>query len=399
MTGCVALRKDVYYVRLTYYDKNHYRKDKWVSTGLSGRGAKQKATAMIQSLIDKYSYLEKSEHPSKMADYLKMWKELQINEVAETTYDGYHTYVDRHLVPYFEKLNLNIQDITAGHILDYVNYLSNDGGRKDNKVGGQSITSIRKIISILRKVFDYAVLYGDIKINPALQVPMPKRDKHSNTINKNKRQVFMTADDAQKMLDAFREEEIGPIVFVTLYYGLRKSEALGLRWQAVDFENNTISINHTVVGGSHIVEKDSTKTYYSERTYQLIPDVKDLLLKLRDQQKDYKQRLGSGYHNNDYIFKNPNGVPYRPDSLTRSFKRALERHGIPQMRYHDLRHSTASILVDKGWDINDIKEWLGHSDISTTANIYAHISHRRKVSLAKSLEGSLTFEQSTETTA
>ena len=86
MTGCVALRKDVYYVRLTYYDKNHYRKDKWVSTGLSGRGAKQKATAMIQSLIDKYSYLEKSEHPSKMADYLKMWKEVQVTEVAETTY-------------------------------------------------------------------------------------------------------------------------------------------------------------------------------------------------------------------------------------------------------------------------------------------------------------------------
>ena len=392
MTGCVAKRKDVYYVRLTYYDKTRSRKEKWVSTGLSGKGAKQKATAMIQSLIDKYSYLEKSEHPSKMADYLKMWKELQVTEVAETTYDGYHTYIDRHLVPYFEKLNLNIQDITAGHILDYVNYLSNDGGRKDNKVGGQSITSIRKIISILRKVFDYAVLYGDIKINPALQVPMPKRDKHSNTINKNKRQVFMTADDAQKMLDAFREEEIGPIVFVTLYYGLRKSEALGLRWQAVDFENNTISINHTVVGGSHIVEKDSTKTYYSERTYQLIPDVKDLLLKLRDQQKEYKRRLGSGYHNNDYIFKNPNGVPYRPDSLTRSFKRALERHGLPQMRYHDLRHSTASILVDKGWDINDIKEWLGHADISTTANIYAHISHRKKVSLAQDLDKTLTFQ-------
>ena len=175
MTGCVAKRKDVYYVRLTYYDKNRSRKEKWVSTGLSGKGEKQKATAMIQSLIDKYSYLEKSEHPTKMADYLKMWKELQINEVAETTYDGYHTYIDRHLIPYFKDLNLNIQDITAGHIFDYVNYLSNDGGRKDNKIGGQSTTSIRKIISILRQVFDYAVLYGDIKINPALQVPMPKR--------------------------------------------------------------------------------------------------------------------------------------------------------------------------------------------------------------------------------
>ena len=118
MTGCVALRKDVYYVRLTYYDKNHYRKDKWVSTGLSGRGAKQKATAMIDSLIEKYSYLEKSDHPSKMADYLKMWKELQVSEVAETTYDGYHTYIDIHLIPYFKDINLNNQDITAGHIFD-----------------------------------------------------------------------------------------------------------------------------------------------------------------------------------------------------------------------------------------------------------------------------------------
>ena len=388
MTGCVALRKDVYYVRLSYYDKDHIRKDKFVSTGLSGRGAKQKATAMIDSLIEKYSYLEKSDHPAKMADYLKMWKELQASEVAETTYDGYHTYIDRHLIPYFKDLNLNIQDITAGHIFDYVNYLSNDGGRKDNKIGGQSNTSIRKIISILRKVFDYAVLYGDIKINPAAQVPMPKR-----TNNKDERQVFLTAEDAQKMLDAFRDEEIGPIVFVTLYYGLRKSEALGLRWQAVDFEANTITVNHTVVGGSHIVAKDSTKSYCSRRTYELLPDVKELLLKLQEQQKDYRKRLGSGYHINDYIFKNPNGMPYRPDSLTRSFKRALARHGLPQMRYHDLRHSTASILVDKGWDINDIKEWLGHADISTTANIYAHISHRKKVSLAQDLDKTLVFGQ------
>lgn len=387
MNGCVALRKATYYVRLTYYDKNHCRKEKWISTGLSGRGAKQKATAMIDSLIEKYSYLEKSDHPTKMADYLQMWKELRKSEVAETTYDGYHTYIDRHLMPYFKELNLNIQDITAGHIFDYINYLSNDGGRKDNKVGGQSNTSIRKIISILRQVFEYAVLYGDIRVNPAKQIPLPKSKS-----KKDERQVFLTAEDAQKMLDAFRNEEVGPIVFVTLYYGLRKSEALGLRWQAVDFEANTMTINHTVVSNGHIIAKDSTKTYSSRRTFELLPDVRDLLVKLKEQQEDYKRRLGSGYHMNDYIFKNANGMPYRPDSLTRSFKRALARHGLPQMRYHDLRHSTASILVDKGWDINDIKEWLGHADISTTANIYAHISHRKKVSLAKSLEGSFTFE-------
>ena len=386
MTGCVAIRNGVYYVRLSYYDKQHKRKDKFISTGFSGRGAKQKATAMIEPLIEKHKHLEKNDHPTKMADYILMWKNLRKSEVAETTYDGYRTYIDVHLIPYFKKLNLNIQDITAGHILDYVKYISNDGGRKDNKIGGQSNTSVRKIISILRNVFDYAVLYGDIKINPALQVPMPKRGN-----KKDERQVFLTAEDAQKMLDAFKDEEIGPIVFVTLDYGLRKSEALGLRWQAVDFEKDTLTINHTVVGGSRIVRKDSTKSYNSKRTYQLLPDIKALLLKLKAQQEDYKLRLGSNYHDNDYIFKYPNGVLYRPDSLTVSFKRALARHGLPQMRYHDLRHSTASILVDKGWGINDIKEWLGHADISTTANIYAHISHRRKVSLARDLDKILTF--------
>ena len=389
MTGCIALRKDIYYVRLTYYDKDHRRKDKWISTGFSGKGAKRKAEAMIEPLIEKYRYLEKSDHPTKMVDYLLMWKEQQKDKLAESTYDSYHIYVDKHLVPYFQSLDLNIQDITAGHIFDYIQYLSHDGGRKDNKVGGQAPTSIRKIIGILRQALEYAVLYGDIKVNPVRQVPLPKKEN-----KKHERQVFLTAEDAQKMLDAIKDDEIAPIVYVTLYYGLRRSEALGLRWQVVDFDADTITINHTVTGGAQIIRKDSTKTYASRRTYQLLPDVKALLLKLKEQEKEYKQRLGPCYHDNDYIFKHPNGVPYHPNAVTKSFQRALARHGLPPMRYHDLRHSTASILVDKGWDINSIKEWLGHADISTTANIYAHISHRKKVSLAQDLDKTLTFNQS-----
>ena len=394
MTGCISLRKDVYYIRLTYYNQNHQRKDKWISTGLSGKRAKRKAEAMIDPLIEKYSYLEKSDHPTKMADYLLMWKELQKDKLATTTYGSYHTYVDKHLVPYFKNLNLNIQDITAGHIFDYIQYLSHDGSRKDNKVGGQAPTSVRKIIGVLKQTFDYAVLCGDIRINPVSQVPLPKKDN-----KKNERQVFLTAEDAQKMLDAIRAEEVGPIVYVTLYYGLRRSEALGLRWQAVDFDADTITINHTVTGGNEIIRKDATKTYASRRTYQLLPDIKTLLSKLKDQQEEYKKRFGPCYHDNDYIFKHPNGVPYHPNAITKSFQRALARHGLPQMRYHDLRHSTASILVDKGWDINDIKEWLGHADISTTANIYAHISHRKKVSLAQDLDKTLMFEQKSDSSA
>ena len=77
MTGCVVLRKDVYYIRLTYYDPRHQRKEKWVSTGLSGKGAKRKAEAMVDSLVEKYGYLERCTHPTKVADFLLMWKETQ----------------------------------------------------------------------------------------------------------------------------------------------------------------------------------------------------------------------------------------------------------------------------------------------------------------------------------
>ena len=99
MTGCVIPRRGIYYVRLTYYDMNHRRRDKWVSTGLSGRGAKQKATAMIDQMIEQYSYLETNAHPTKMAEYLLMWKEIRRTEVAESTFDSWNTYINRHLVP------------------------------------------------------------------------------------------------------------------------------------------------------------------------------------------------------------------------------------------------------------------------------------------------------------
>ena len=137
--------------------------------------------------------------------------------------------------------------------------------------------------------------------------------------------------------------------------------------------------------------KDTTKSYTSRRTYELLPEVREVLLKLRAQENENRLNYKDIYIENDYIFKWADGTPYQPDWVTRGFQRALQRHGIPVMRFHDLRHSTASIPVDKGRGINDIKEWLGHADIETTANIYASISHKRKVSPAKDLENMLRF--------
>ena len=159
------------------------------------------------------------------------------------------------------------------------------------------------------------------------------------------------------------------IFLVTLYYGLRRSEILGLKWSAVDGQKNTITISHTVVKNLTIERKDTTKTATSNRTFQLLPEVKAILEQIP--------------RNNEYIF------PIRPDTLTRKFQKQLAKAGFEKMRFHDIRHSTASILFEIGWSLEDIKNWLGHADIETTSNIYLHYQARRKVLLADSLRGLL----------
>ena len=135
---------------------------------------------------------------------------------------------------------------------------------------------------------------------------------------------------------------------------------MGLRWSSVDFEENTLKIEHTVVRMLSVEYKDGTKSKTSMRTFPLLADVRELLLKLKNIQIQNRTIFGNTYYKSDYIFKWQDGRLYRPDYVTRSFQRVLKRHGLRIIRFHDLRHSTASILYDKGWDLKDIQEWLGH---------------------------------------
>lgn len=104
-----------------------------------------------------------------------------------------------------------------------------------------------------------------------------------------------------------------------------------------------------------------------------------MLIRLKEEEKQNREFYGNTYIENDYIFKHEDGSLYRPDCVTRSFQRVLKRHGLKKMRFHDIRHATASVLFDKGWDINEIKEWLGYADIETTANIYTYISRAKRI--------------------
>ena len=179
------------------------------------------------------------------------------------------------------------------------------------------------------------------------------------------------------------------LIQMTAFYGLRRSEAIGLKWDAFDFELNTITIKHVVTqveidGKKEIVKADRAKTKSSLRSLPLVAGFKESLLSLRDQQEENKRVCGNCYNSEyvGYVFVDPMGNIFKPNNVSLHSKHILEVNGLRPIRFHDLRHSCASLLLANDVPMKQIQEWLGHSDISTTANIYSHLDFRSKISSA-----------------
>lgn len=304
-----------------------------------------------------------------LSDWFRSWLDEDELNVRASTHEARVIYVERHLIPGFPS-DLNLEDLTPPMCQAYAaGKLRN--GRADGS-GSLSVVSVRKHVSILKQCLDDAVRLGLIRDNPARYVKLPR------VTEKPERYVMLSALEAQALLACFRETRIFPAVVLALYYGLRRSEVCGLKWSAVDFERETITIRHTITNTSTLHAEDLTKSGTSYRIFQLLPEVAEILSILR-----------GASDGSEYILHRADGSCFRPDTLYRMFTQHLRKKGLPHMRFHDLRHSTASILFDRGWSIQDVKEWLGHADIETTSNIYLHYTRQRKVLVAKDLIGVL----------
>ena len=139
------------------------------------------------------------------------------------------------------------------------------------------------------------------------------------------------------------------------------------------------------------IPRDGTKTEESNRTLPLVPEIKERLLELREEQKKYMRLCGNSYNREykDYICVHKNGNLIKPDYITDAFPKFLKKNGMRRIRFHDLRHSSASMLVASGVHMKDIQEWLGHSDFSTTANIYSHLEYTGKIASASVMANGL----------
>ena len=362
------------------------RKQVWQSTGLVVKGNKLKATKMLRDTINERERLvreaeEAASDPGNILfiEQLYLWLKKKEEKIDEVTYQGYVSLIDAHIDPYFRPLGLRVNQMDEEVLQTYFDFKSKHG-RLDGK-GGLSANSLRQHMNILHQVLGAAAKKHMIKENPCESVELPQSERYKAN--------FFNSTQINDFFEAIRDEPLYPLLRITFMYGLRRSEILGLKWDSIDLNAGIFTIQHTVVSVIRKVEKDKTKNQTSHRSYPMSPEIKQLLLDLKTQQERDRKICGESYIQTDYVFRWPDGHPYAPDYITRKFSRLLKRYGFPHIRFHDLRHSSASNLLSMGYGLKDVQEWLGHADIKMTANIYGHLDIQRKLALTDSMNGLL----------
>lgn len=381
VAGHLAVKSGKYYAVLNYKNAEGERKTKWISLGLPEKGNKRKAEAELAKIRAEFEIPEEvGELSSDMlfADYLLEWLEIAKGRLAIATYSSYTSIIKNPLEPYFRKKKLTLRELEARHLQMFYSEML-------KKVKSNTVIHYHAVIHSALK---YAVKTDMLLQNVADKVDRPKKNDFQP--------VFLLADEMQKMFEALRGTKLELPVLVAAFYGFRRGEVLGLKWDAIDFERGTISIKRTITttkedGVYREVEQQSAKTKSSLRTLPLVGSFREIFMQVKEAQELNKRICGNCYNYNydGFVFVDEMGDRMKLNYLTSEFPKFLERHGLKRMRFHDLRHSCASLLLANGVPLKHIQEWLGHSDFTTTANIYAHLDYSSKISSAQAMENGL----------
>lgn len=379
MTGSLQIKNGKYYMVLNSTE-NGKRKQKWLSTGLPEKGNKRKAEQMLRETLRQHELqngIVKSD--VLFADYIRLWLADAKRKVDPVTYQGYEVLTNSQILPYFLQSSVKLQDITTDILQTYIDE-KQTYGRMDGK-GGLSPSSIRRHKNILNQTLNKAVKEKLLLSNLCQFLDLPKTERYQSS--------YYSAAQLQRLFEAIRDEPLYPLVRITAMYGLRRSELLGLKWDSIDFDGNRLTIRHTISQVTKPVEKDKTKNSSSFRSFPLVDEAKKIFLVAKEREGQNRRLFKKDYRENDYVFKWDDGHLYAPEYVSQKFAKLLKKYGLPHIRFHELRHSCASLLLNEGFTLKDVQEWMGHADIKMTADIYGHLDAARKKGMADKLSGSL----------
>lgn len=337
--------------------------------GRTQEEVRQKLTKILVS-IDDNSYTE----PNKLT--LEQWLATWLSTYVETsvkpnTFEKYTRVCNYHLIP-----NLGVCKLTELNsfvIQNFYNRLY-----KEEKLSAKTIKDIH---SVLHKSLDQAIRLRLISQNPTEYCDLPKYVR--------KKAHYLEADTIRLFLRAIRGHRYENLFFVALFSGARESEVLGLTWDCIDFENNSILINKQlliIAKSKGKYELVSTKTG-KERIVTLAPAVMQKLIAQKKWQESCKKAAGSAWRNDlDLVFTNECGENLKHRTVYKNFKAIAREIGVPEARFHDLRHSFAVLSLESGDDIKTVQENLGHATVSFTLDVYGHISHKMRMKSAENTQ-------------
>lgn len=308
--------------------------------------------------------------PNKMtlSSFSEEWKAKYAKKhLAPKTYETYISYYNKRILPALG--HLRIDQINSLQILNFLEELQKNGARSDGKSGGLSSGTIQYYHRILRNIFKRAVEWQVIKTSPAEHVKKPK--------NEAKKASVYTVEQVHELMEYIRNEDMKWKMIVTLAIttGMRRGEIIALEWQHFDLEKGKLYVQQTLTytkEDGHLFKAPKTKN--SIRTLSLSPDIVDQLKKYKQIKNREKIRNGDSWQGGEHflLFSTDVGKPMHPSSITSWWSKKLKKYKLPHISFHQLRHTSATFLINQGVHMKTISARLGHSKIGTTMDIYGH---------------------------
>lgn len=337
----------------------------------------------MNELLVEYGGLEAIEPMNTLlSQHIAAWIEMDRPHITVTTYNQHVNILNNHITPYFDPRKITLSKVTAGDLEDYYTF-------KITK--GLCPNTVIKHHAIIRSALQWAVRHRYIRENVADFAKKPEHIRYQGA-------VPYTVEEVAHLLHATQHEAIAVPIFLACFYGLRRSELLGLRWSSIDFQAGTISIETTVIKEKHgdnvltVVRDHTTKTESSRRSLPLCPYTYQYFSVLYQTQQNQKILCGDGYDQRylDFVCVDTMGTLLNPDFVSQKFQQLLVKYGLRSIRFHDLRHSCATIMLYLGYSLKDIQTWLGHSNYYFTADTYIHSAPSAHRDMANAFSEKLT---------
>ncbi|HYM16265.1 MAG TPA: site-specific integrase [Dehalococcoidia bacterium] len=318
------------------------------------RTRKEAGGKLIEVLKKSREGLPLADERMTVGRYLAEWLPTIKQSVRPKTYARYDSYVNRHIVPMLGRVRLT--QLTPQHVQRLY---------ADRHSSGLSPTTVHHIHACLHKALKQAVRWSLVGRNVTDLVDVPRIARHE--------MATFTAEQARAFVAAVTGDRLEAVYVLALTTGMRQGELLALKWRDVDLDSGTVKVRGTLQqtpGGLVVAEP---KTSGSRRQVSITAVAIAALRRHRTRQSEERLRLGSAWEDTGFLFTTPKGGPIDADNLrNRSFYPLLKNAGLPRLRFHDLRHTAASLMFSENIHPKIVSDMLGHSRVSTTLDLYSH---------------------------